>query len=142
MMVTSGCNLASCSYTTYPFTNKQIYPQFWGNRNSLLFRKQPEKVCYCKVNNQPEIAFTNAEERGKPETNEDKRRFKWVEIGPDITEEQKQAITKIPFKMTKRCKALMKQIICFCPEKGCLADLLAVWLAVLKESKIDRKSVV
>ncbi|XWS45948.1 hypothetical protein CRYUN_Cryun14cG0023100 [Craigia yunnanensis] len=137
MMVTSGCNLASCSYTTYPFTNKQNYPQPWGNRNSLLFRKQSEKLCYCKVNNQSEIAFTNAEERGKPEKNEDKRRFKWVEIGPEITEEQKQAIIKLPFKMTKRCKALMKQIICFCPGEWSLADLLTAWVKVMKPRRTD-----
>ncbi|XP_022734056.1 pentatricopeptide repeat-containing protein At1g01970-like isoform X2 [Durio zibethinus] len=71
------------------------------------------------------------------ETNEERRSFKWVEIGPNITEEQKQAITKLPFKMTKRCKALMKQIICFFPEKGCLSDLLGVWVKVMKPRRAD-----
>ncbi|XVE76986.1 hypothetical protein DITRI_Ditri13aG0025300 [Diplodiscus trichospermus] len=137
-MVTSACNLpSSSSHLTYPFTNKQIYFPSWGNRNSVLFRKQPSKFSNCKVNNQPETAFVIAEKRGKPETKEEKRKFKWVEIGPDISEEQKQAIAKLPFKMTKRCKALMKQIICFCPEKGSLADLLAAWVKVMKPRRAD-----
>ncbi|XWS32311.1 hypothetical protein CRYUN_Cryun23aG0148800 [Craigia yunnanensis] len=137
MMVTSACNIPSRSYSTYPFINKIIYPQSRGNGNSLLFRKQPAKLSSCKVNNQPGIAFINAGARGLTETNEEKRRFKWVEIGPDITEEQKHAIAKLPFKMTNRCKALMKQIICFCPEKGSLADLLAAWVKVMKPRRAD-----
>ncbi|XVF22696.1 hypothetical protein REPUB_Repub12eG0193200 [Reevesia pubescens] len=137
MMVTSACNIPSCSYSTYPFINNQIYPQSLGKRNSLLFPKKPPKSSYCKANNKPEIAFTNGEETRKRETNEEKRRFKWVEIGPDNTEEQKQAIAKLSFKMTKRCKALMKQIICFCPEKGCLEDMLAVWVEVMKPRRAD-----
>ncbi|XVF79902.1 hypothetical protein PTKIN_Ptkin15bG0028000 [Pterospermum kingtungense] len=127
-MVTSACNLPSCSYTTYPCFNKQIHSQSWGNRNSVFFRRQPEKLSYCKA---------CTKERAKSGTNEGKTRFKWVEIGPDITEEQKQAITKLPFKMTKRCKALMKQIICFCPEKGCLEGLLAAWVKVMKARRAD-----
>lgn len=136
-MMSSACNLPSCSYSTYPSINKQIYPQSWVNRNSLLFRRQPEKFSFRKVSNQPEKACTNVEERAKPETNEVKRRFKWVEIAPDITEEQKQAITKLPPKMTKRCKSLLKQVICFCPEKGSLEDLLGYWVKVMKPRRAD-----
>ncbi|XP_022734255.1 pentatricopeptide repeat-containing protein At1g01970-like [Durio zibethinus] len=130
MMVTSACNLPSCSYSICPFTDKQTHPRSLGNRNPLLFRLQAAKFSCCKANNQPEMAFIT-------ETNEERRSFKWVEIGPNITEEQKQAITKLPFKMTKRCKALMKQIICFCPEKGCLSDLLGVWVKVMKPRRAD-----
>ncbi|XP_021281277.1 pentatricopeptide repeat-containing protein At1g01970 [Herrania umbratica] len=140
MMVTSARNMPSCSFSTYPFINKiqkQIHPQSWGNRNPLLFQERPAKFSSCKVKNQLEMASSNVEERGKPETNEEKRRYNWVEIGPDIAEEQKQAITKLPFKMTKRCKALMKQIICFCPEKGSLADLLAAWVKIMKPRRAD-----
>lgn len=137
MMVSSACGAPSCSCSTCPFINKQVYPQSWRGRNSVLFRKQPEKFSSCKANNQPEIAFINAEERGSTEINEEKRRFKWVEIGPDVTEEQKHAIAKLPLKMTKRCQALMKQIICFCPEKGSLADLLAAWVKVMKPRRAD-----
>ncbi|XVF33484.1 hypothetical protein REPUB_Repub17cG0172400 [Reevesia pubescens] len=139
MMVRYACNIPSCSYSTYPFINNQIYPQSWGNsRNSLLYPKQPAKFSSCKVNNnQPEIAFSNAEERRNPGTNEEKGNFKWVEIGPDITEEQKQAIAKLPFKMTKRCKALMKQIICFCPERGTLACFLVAWVKIMRPKRAD-----
>ncbi|OMO78598.1 hypothetical protein CCACVL1_14275 [Corchorus capsularis] len=136
-MVTS---IASCSYSANPFINKsnnQIHPESFGNRYSFLFKKQPAKFSSCKVSNQPEIGISNVEERRNPETNEAKRRFKWVEIGPNITEEQKQAINKLPYKMSKRCKALMRQIICFGPEKGCLRDLLAAWAKLMKPKRAD-----
>ncbi|CAN4111747.1 unnamed protein product [Withania somnifera] len=65
----------------------------------------------------------------------DKLRYKWVKIGiSDITEEQKNAILKLPPKMINRCKVLMHQIICYSPEKGSVS--LLEWLVVLKE--LDR----
>ncbi|GMH31285.1 hypothetical protein Nepgr_033128 [Nepenthes gracilis] len=65
-------------------------------------------------------------------------KFRWVEIGIDsMTEEQKLAIYQLPRKMTKRCKALMKQIICFSPQKGSLSDLLAAWVRIMKPRRAD-----
>lgn len=128
MMVTSASNIPHCSYSPFPIINKQIYPQSWGNGNPSLSLKQATKPSSCTFSNEPQIAFIDAEE---------KRRFKWVEIGPGITEEQRQAIDKLPFKMTKRCKALMKQIICFNPEKGSLEDLLGAWVNVMKPRRAD-----
>ncbi|MBA0736987.1 hypothetical protein Gogos_010470 [Gossypium gossypioides] len=128
MMVTSACNIPHCSYSPFPIINKQIHPQSWGNGNPSLSLKQAMKPSSCTFSNEPQISFIDAEE---------KRRFKWVEIGPGITEEQRQAIDKLPFKMTKRCKALMKQIICFNPEKGSLEDLLGAWVNVMKPRRAD-----
>lgn len=70
-------------------------------------------------------------------------RVKWVELemGPNITEEQKKAITKLPLKMTNRCKALMKQIICFPSEGGNLSLLLAAWVKVMKPQRADWLSI-
>ncbi|GMI75860.1 hypothetical protein like AT1G01970 [Hibiscus trionum] len=136
-MAASACNMPYCSYSTYPFINKQIHPKSWGSGNPLLSPKQAPKPSSYKLSKHPQFAFTNAEERGLNETNEEKRRFKWAEIGADITEEQKHAIDKLPVKMTKRNKALMKQIICFCPEKRSLKDLLGAWVQIMKPRRAD-----
>ncbi|KAK2415027.1 pentatricopeptide repeat-containing protein [Trifolium repens] len=69
------------------------------------------------------------------------KRFRWNEIRHDITEEQKQAIAKLPFKMVKRCKAVMRQIICFSEEKGRLCDVLGAWVKIMKPTRADWLSV-
>ena len=73
----------------------------------------------------------------KLESEREKPRFRWVEVGYDITETQKQAISQLPPKMTKRCKAVMKQIICFSPQKGELSDMLAAWVRIMKPERAD-----
>lgn len=79
-----------------------VAANFW----ETLFEKPAKSVMY-KSHIRPVLAAK-------------KPRFKRVEIGPHITEAQKQAISELPPKMTKRCKALMKQIICFSRQKGSL----------------------
>ncbi|CAA6669492.1 unnamed protein product [Spirodela intermedia] len=66
---------------------------------------------------------------------------KWVEIGPEITHEQAQAIARLPPKMTKRCRALMRHIICFSPQQGNLPLLLSAWVKVMKPKRADWLSV-
>ncbi|GLT39517.1 hypothetical protein SLA2020_137030 [Shorea laevis] len=135
-MASSACNIPSCSYRAYPIFSKTRTPRYiqsWGN---LLFRK-PGKISFCAFSNEPELAITSVKEMEEPETGEPKRRFRWVEIGPNITEEQKEAISKLPHKMKKRCKAVMKQIICFSQDKGSLEDLLAVWVRIMKPRRAD-----
>lgn len=68
---------------------------------------------------------------------EEKPRFRWVKIGPDITEDQKRAISQISPKLSNRCKAFIKQIICFSPEKGSLLELLAAWVKSMKPARAD-----
>ena len=63
--------------------------------------------------------------------------LKWRDVGPDITEAQKQAISELPPKMTNRCKALMKRIICFSREDENLSLLLAAWVKVMKPRRAD-----
>ncbi|KAF8019454.1 hypothetical protein BT93_G0209 [Corymbia citriodora subsp. variegata] len=63
--------------------------------------------------------------------------FKWVEVGPRATEEQRIAISNLPFKMAKRRKALMRQIICFDPQRATLSDVLAAWVKIMKPSRAD-----
>lgn len=81
------------------------------------------------------------EEFHKLESEREKPRFRWVEVGSDITEMQKKAISQLPAKMTKRCKALMKQLICFSPQKGNLSDMLAAWVRIMKPERADWLSV-
>ncbi|KAI3412584.1 uncharacterized protein J3R85_017169 [Psidium guajava] len=63
--------------------------------------------------------------------------FRWVEVGPRATEEQRIAISNLPSKMTKRCKALMRQIICFDPQRATLSDVLAAWVKIMKPSRAN-----
>ncbi|KAA0049031.1 hypothetical protein IC582_012328 [Cucumis melo] len=81
------------------------------------------------------------DELHKLESEREKPRFRWVEVGYNITETQKQAISQLPPKMTKKCKAVMKQIICFSPQKGELSDMLAAWVRIMKPERADWLSV-
>ncbi|KAJ4954912.1 hypothetical protein NE237_011695 [Protea cynaroides] len=72
---------------------------------------------------------------------EDKPRLKWVEVGPNAIEEQKQAISQLPPKMTNRCKALMRQIICFSSQEKNLSQILDAWVRIMKPIRADWLSV-
>ncbi|KAI3846477.1 hypothetical protein MKX03_034958 [Papaver bracteatum] len=68
----------------------------------------------------------------------EKVKLKWIEIGTNISDEQKHAISKLPFKMTKRCKALMKQLICFGNnQESDLNQLLTSWVKIMKPQRCD-----
>ena len=71
------------------------------------------------------------------ESEDGKSSFKWVEVGPDFTEAQKEALSQLSPKMTKRCKALMKQLICFSPHKATLSELLTAWARIMKPRRAD-----
>lgn len=108
------------------------------------FLKTPTSFRFCKLHFQAK-AVKNAEDMAQMEAKEEERpKSKWVRIGPEISEAQKQDIAKLPAKMSNRCKALMKQIICFDSEESDLSVLLkewaksttprrADWLIILKE---------
>lgn len=71
------------------------------------------------------------------------RRFNWVDLNHHhhhITEEQEEAISRIPVNMSKRCQALMKQIIiCFSEKEDsfCCDDMLAAWVKRMKPIRAD-----
>uniref|UniRef100_A0A1J3IJA7 Pentatricopeptide repeat-containing protein n=1 Tax=Noccaea caerulescens TaxID=107243 RepID=A0A1J3IJA7_NOCCA len=67
----------------------------------------------------------------------DSTRFKWVDVGLNLTEEEDEAITRIPINMSKRCQALMRQIICFSTQKGSFCHLLAAWVRRMKPIRAD-----
>lgn len=85
----------------------------------------------------PPLVSTTVEETAKTESSEGKPRFKWVEVDRHVTDAQKQAISQLSPKMEKRCKALMRQLICFNPSKGSLCELLAAWVWLMKPRRAD-----
>nr|AYM01016.1 pentatricopeptide repeat protein [Salvia miltiorrhiza] len=63
--------------------------------------------------------------------------LKRVRASPNLSEEQKLAISQLPPKMTNRCKALMKQITCFSAENGSVPRMLAFWVRNTKPQRAD-----
>lgn len=133
---------ASSTYVTTPNTISVRTQLPQPCLNSYL--KKPTNFRFFKLHFQAK-AVKNAEDMEKMEAKEEvKSKSKWVRIGPDISEAQKEEIANLPPKMSNRCKALMKQIICFDSKESDLSVLLkewvkstvprrADWLIVLKE---------
>ncbi|KAI3495026.1 hypothetical protein L1887_37135 [Cichorium endivia] len=76
---------------------------------------------------------------GQMQKVEDERpKIRWVEINLDeINDAQRKHISRLPKNMTNRCRALMKQLICFSPEKTNLSILLAAWVRSMKPVRAD-----
>lgn len=119
-------------------TTTKILHQFpCKNFSSPYVPQSPNKFYYPMSS--PQSATVALQEEVKE--SEKQPRLKWSDIGPDITEAQKQAISQLPPKMTKRCKALMRRIICFSPQDENLLLLLAAWVKVMKPRRADWLSV-
>lgn len=132
-MGTYACNMLIYPKSTYPLINN-IRKTFNFPLRNYTFQT-PREFSFGKVHCQ--LGAPNVEDTGKPENKVEKPRYKWVEIGTNITEAQKKAIAQLPPTMTKRCMAVMKQIICLSPQKGSLSDLLAAWVRRLKPDRAD-----
>lgn len=127
----------------YSITNDTAKFHRIPNRKNLLWKK-PSYFDFHKSGFDSVLVGVGMKEIVE-EANEviegNNKRFRWVEIRNDITEEQKNAIAKLPFKMIKRCKAVMRQIICFSAEKGNLCDVLGAWVKIMKPTRADWLSV-
>ncbi|KDP28743.1 hypothetical protein JCGZ_14514 [Jatropha curcas] len=123
----------NCSPTSG--TIKPTYSNYLGN--FLLKKSVNFGICI------PVLAAVSTEEIGRVEVKEEKSSFKWVKIDPNITEPQKQAVSELPPKMTNRCKAIMKQIICYShqAQNASLSDLLGAWVRLMKPRRTDWLSV-
>lgn len=98
---------------------------------SSRFCGKPSNIWAFKTQSNVNIATCNVEEKERP-------KFRWTEVNPNsLTEEQKLMISRLPRKMEKRCKALMRQIICFSSEKGNLCDLLGAWARLMRPRRAD-----
>lgn len=133
--------LSSCCFSSLSIINDR--DKFYHNligANSLL--QKPRYCDFRKHQFDSIIVAASLEDTVKAEVQvENLRGFRWVEIGHDITKEQRRAISQLPFKMEKRCKALMRQIICFSPKKGTISDLLRAWVRIMKPIRADWLSV-
>ncbi|MFS7932650.1 putative tetratricopeptide-like helical domain superfamily, pentacotripeptide-repeat region of PRORP [Helianthus anomalus] len=78
-------------------------------------------------------------ELGQKQEVEDARpKFKWVDVNLDeMNEAQRNHISRLPKKLTNRCRALMKQLICFTPEKVSMSVLLSAWVRSMKPARAD-----
>ncbi|KAM3687193.1 hypothetical protein ACJW31_10G059500 [Castanea mollissima] len=132
-MGTYACNMLIYPKSTYPLINNIRKAFYFPLRNCTF--QTPREFSFGKVHCQ--LGAPNAEDTGKPENKVEKPRYKWVEIGTNITEAQKKAIAQLPPTMTKRCMAVMKQIICLSPQRGSLSDLLAAWVRRMKPDRAD-----
>lgn len=127
----------SCSNSAFPLNHSYQRLQcilLWKTAisNSPVYVDSKEYNC-CPV-----LAISCAKNVSEIASgSEEKPRFRWVKIGIDITKEQEEAISQLPPKMTNRCKALMKQLICYSSEKGSVAFLLGAWVKRMKPKRAD-----
>ncbi|KAL6004783.1 hypothetical protein ACLOJK_005339 [Asimina triloba] len=88
-------------------------------------------------------AATAASSSSTPEAKQEERpKLIWMKIGPDITDSQKHLISRLPPKMTKRCKAVAERIIYLSGRDGAdLSHLLCMWAKIMKPRRADWLSV-
>ncbi|XP_058085922.1 pentatricopeptide repeat-containing protein At1g01970 [Magnolia sinica] len=111
----------------------------WRNSCNSCVLQHHRTFRATKSSFQPTTAPLNGEEKEKEE---ERPKLRWMKIGPEITDTQKQAISQLPPKMTKRCKALAERVICFCPGDGAdLSQLLSTWVKIMKPRRADWLSV-
>ncbi|XP_010474827.1 PREDICTED: pentatricopeptide repeat-containing protein At1g01970-like [Camelina sativa] len=101
------------------------------HRIPLLVESPRQISCKCSSAALGEVVVVVDKEEG---TEQRTPRFS---SGLNLTDEQDEAITRIPIKMSKRCQALMRQIICFSSEKGSFCDLLAAWVRRMSPIRAD-----
>ncbi|KAF4390124.1 hypothetical protein G4B88_005042 [Cannabis sativa] len=97
----------------------------------------PSIFCYRKHHFRRALITSSMEETEMADSKDGLSTFKWVEVGPHLTEAQKEAISQLSPKMTKRCKALMKQLICFSTLQASLSELLGAWVKIMKPRRAD-----
>ncbi|CAM8899501.1 unnamed protein product [Rhodiola kirilowii] len=83
------------------------------------------------------VSTSIGEMEGFVENVERKPKCRWIEIGSDVTEEQKEVIDRLSLKLSKRCMAVLKQVICFDPERWGLEEMLASWAKIMKPRRTD-----
>jgi hypothetical protein len=141
-IIGSYCSNLVCNFynPNYSITNNttKLY-QIHNKRNSLS--KKPSYLDIHEHHFDSVLVSVGTEEIVEEVIEGSYKKFRWNEIRGNITDEQKQAIAKLPFKMVKRCKAVMRQIICFSEEQGRLCDVLRAWVEIMKPTRADWLSV-
>ncbi|KAG2320413.1 hypothetical protein Bca52824_013626 [Brassica carinata] len=119
-----SCNAVLNSALPFVSSGSHHKLYFSGRRRSPFFVEESPRrrrfCCKCTT-----TMVVDKEEKGPGRFNR---------VG--LTEEQEEAISRIPIKMSKRCQALMKQIICC--EKGSFSDdMLGDWVRRMKPIRAD-----
>ncbi|KAG9445353.1 hypothetical protein H6P81_016693 [Aristolochia fimbriata] len=90
---------------------------------------------------QPVLALGEELKPGEGKEGEERPKLRWPKLEPSLTDEQKLAISRLPRKMTKRCRALMERLICLSLQGEELAHLLFLWVKIMKPRRADWLSV-
>ncbi|KFK42562.1 hypothetical protein AALP_AA1G011400 [Arabis alpina] len=127
-----SCNAVLSFGLKFPFDigSHKLYRCMF-RQNPLLVESGHNRSFGCKCS----AGFTVGKVLGVEE--QEIPRFNWVDVGLNLTEEQDEALTRIPIKMSKRCQALLRQIVCFSNEKGSFCDLLSVWVRRMNPIRAD-----
>jgi hypothetical protein len=64
-------------------------------------------------------------------------RFRWDELGTDLSEPHEQAMRGLSPKLPNRCRALMPRIVSLSPRSENLGVVLAFWVKAMKPKRAD-----
>uniref|UniRef100_A0A7N0SZA2 Pentatricopeptide repeat-containing protein n=1 Tax=Kalanchoe fedtschenkoi TaxID=63787 RepID=A0A7N0SZA2_KALFE len=111
--------------------SKPLKPHLW--RNSFSYKYS----IFSPGGLMPRLAAVGTMITRFVEGVDEKPKCRWIEIGSDVTREQKEAIGRLSPKLSKRCLAVLKQIICYSPERWSLEVMLASWAKIMKPRRTD-----
>ncbi|KZV31075.1 hypothetical protein F511_31385 [Dorcoceras hygrometricum] len=143
LMASLVCNLLPfpspiCMYSQSP-TSIRHFPSMVASlfQDPLRFKRKMSRLYQ-----QLALSCINGVEGcGISEEEEKKMKSKWVRKGFNSTEEQRQDVSQLPSKMSNRCKALMRKIICFSREDGSVPVMLNAWVKSTKPRRTDWLSI-
>ncbi|KAK1678181.1 hypothetical protein QYE76_039029 [Lolium multiflorum] len=78
-----------------------------------------------------------AEARPRAAEAEEAPRFRWDELGTDLSEPHEQALRGLSPKLPNRCRALMPRIVSLSPRGEHLGVVLAFWVRAMKPKRAD-----
>jgi hypothetical protein len=68
---------------------------------------------------------------------EEAPRFRWDDLGTDLSEPHEQALRGLSPKLPNRCRALMPRIVSLSPHGENLGVVLAFWVKAMKPKRAD-----
>lgn len=136
-MSATACSHMICLSLSSVKFSKPAKPHFL---NSLFLHK--DSICSGFKMKQPLRVFSTSnrvveDDDGGGDEGDWKPKWRWIEIGSEVTEEQKEVLDRISPKLSKRCLAVLKQVICFSPERWSLEEILASWAKIMKPRRTD-----
>uniref|UniRef100_A0ACD5YSX6 Uncharacterized protein n=1 Tax=Avena sativa TaxID=4498 RepID=A0ACD5YSX6_AVESA len=95
--------------------------------------------CGCALGRRGAEARPRAAETAQAVVAEEEEapRFRWDELGTDLSEPQEEAMRGLSPKLPNRCKALMPRIVSLTPRDENLGVVLAFWVKAMKPKRAD-----